>query len=60
MESGIVPISETLLQMYEDDIDVYWLAKGLYHFVEQLGKDIPRLIESAKNLLEKEDPDIYK
>lgn len=60
MDSGIVPISETLLQMYEDDIDVYWLAKGFYNLVQHFGKDIPRLIESTKNLLEKEDQDLYR
>ncbi|XP_077286491.1 TBC1 domain family member 7 [Arctopsyche grandis] len=60
MDCGMVPISRTLLQMYDDDVDVYWLAKGFYNFVEQFEKDIPKLIDSTKSLLEKEDQDLYR
>lgn len=46
--------------MFEDDTDVYWLTKGLYNFVQLFKQDIPRLADRTKQLLEKEDPGLYK
>lgn len=60
MDCGMVAIAEILSQMYHNDVDVYWLAKGIYKFVENSKCDIARLIDITKTLLEKEDQDLYK
>lgn len=46
--------------MFEDDTDVYWLAKGFYSVVSQFQQDIPKLADRTKILLEKEDSNLYK
>ncbi|GLV32708.1 neuronally altered carbohydrate [Carabus blaptoides fortunei] len=43
IEHGFVVIAQTLLQLFEDDTDVYWMAKGFYGIVEQFKPDIPKL-----------------
>lgn len=56
----MVAIADTILQMYHDDVDVYWLAKGIYKFVESSKNDVPRLIDMTKTFLEKEDQDLHR
>lgn len=60
IENGFTLISQSLLQMFEDDTEVYWLAKGFYRCVQQFHQDGPRLVERTKHLLEKEDLSLYK
>ncbi|KAL4703366.1 hypothetical protein ACJJTC_015444 [Scirpophaga incertulas] len=54
-----MPIVKTLLELYEDEVDVYWLAKNLTEVVKQMQKDLPKLKESFQSMLEKEDGDLY-
>lgn len=58
MNHGFIAIAQTLLQIFEDDTDVYWMAKGFYRIVEQFKQDIPKLVDMTLLILEKED--IYK
>lgn len=59
-ENGFTLISQSLLQMFEDDTEVYWLAKGFYGIVKQFQQDIPRMIDRTRFLLEKEDFNLYQ
>lgn len=60
MNHGFIAIAQTLLQIFEDDTDVYWMAKGFYHIVEQFKQDIPKLVERTLLTLEKEDYKLNK
>ncbi|KAL0811599.1 hypothetical protein ABMA28_009972 [Loxostege sticticalis] len=54
-----VPIVETLLELYDDEVDIYWLAKNLTEVVKQMQKDLPKLKEAFQTMLEKEDGELY-
>lgn len=60
MEHGFVVIAQTLLQLFEDDTDVYWMTKGFYGIVEQFKPEIPKLVDRTISILEKEDFHLYK
>lgn len=55
-----MPIVETLLELYDDEVDIYWLAKNLTEVVKQMQKDLPKLKEAFQTMLEKEDGELYK
>lgn len=59
-EKGFIPIVQSVIQFFDDETDVYWIAKSFYDNVHKFQNDIPKLIECSHNLLEKEDPDLYK
>lgn len=54
-----LPIAETLLELYTDEVDVYWLCKSLTEVVKQMQKDIHKLKEAFFAMLEKEDGELY-
>lgn len=55
-----IPIAKTLAQLYDDEVDVYWLSKSLTDIVQNMQKDLPKLKEAFQSMLEKEDKDVYK
>ncbi|KAJ8920268.1 hypothetical protein NQ315_011929 [Exocentrus adspersus] len=59
-EKGFVSIVQAMMQFFEDETDVYWLAKNFYENVDKFQADIPKLTECSYNLLEKEDAELYK
>lgn len=59
-DSVFVNITECLLQVFEYDMELFWMAKGFYSFTEKIAEEMPKLIELTHSLLEKEDPAIYK
>ena len=50
----------TLLELYDDEVDVYWLAKSLTDVVRNMQRDLPKLKEAFTTMLEKEDGDLFK
>lgn len=62
LQSGdtFVPIAETLLELYDDEVDIYWLAKSLTDVVKSMQKEMPKLKEAFLSMLEKEDGELYK
>ncbi|KAL3268741.1 hypothetical protein HHI36_007843 [Cryptolaemus montrouzieri] len=57
---GFCEIVQFLMPYYKEDAELYWLAKGFYYCVHSFDHDLPKLIEAVSNLLEKEEPIVYK
>lgn len=57
---SFINIVEVFMQFFEDDVDVYWLAKCFYDAIKKYEADIPKLLEASFHLLEKEDDVLYK
>lgn len=55
-----LPIVNTLLELYDDEVDVFWLAKSLTDVVRNMQRDLPKLKEAFTTMLEKEDGDLFK
>lgn len=58
-KKGFVPIVQAFNKFFEDDSDIYWMAKKFYDNVLKFEADIPKLIERSHSLLEKEDVSYY-
>ncbi|KAJ0170672.1 hypothetical protein K1T71_013444 [Dendrolimus kikuchii] len=54
-----VPIAETLLELYQEEVDVYWICKSLTEFVKNMQRDLIKLKEAFHTMLEKEDGELY-
>ncbi|KAH9632942.1 hypothetical protein HF086_002764 [Spodoptera exigua] len=54
-----IPIVNTLLELYDDEVDVYWLAKSLTDVVRNMQRELPKLKEAFITMLEKEDGDVF-
>lgn len=59
-KKGFIPIVHAFNNFFDDDTDVYWLAKNFYDIVLKFESDIPKLIEISHSLLEKEDISYFK
>lgn len=53
-------IVKCLMHFFDDDTDIYWIARKFYDKVVNMKTDIPRLIEATHNLFEKEDTELYR
>ncbi|XP_014365188.2 TBC1 domain family member 7 [Papilio machaon] len=54
-----LPIAKTLIELYDNEVDVYWLCKSLTEIVRNMQKDIPKLKEAFQSMLEKEDVELF-
>nr|XP_021190067.2 TBC1 domain family member 7 [Helicoverpa armigera] len=54
-----LPIVKTLLELYDDEVDVYWLAKTLTEVVRSMQRELPKLKEAFMTMLEKEDGELF-
>ncbi|XP_068625638.1 TBC1 domain family member 7 isoform X2 [Battus philenor] len=54
-----IPIARTLLELYHNEEDVYWICKSLTEIVRTMQKDLPKLKEAFQSMLEKEDVELY-
>jgi hypothetical protein len=57
---SMAAIPKALFYIFDDDLDVYWLARGFFICVEKFRKEIPKLIECTVACLEKEDQQLYR
>lgn len=53
-------IVQAFMQFFEDDVDIYWLARCFYDNIMKFEVDFPKLREASFNLLEREDNILYK
>lgn len=59
-KKGFILIVQTFNKFFDDDSDIYWLAKKFYDSILKFQADIPKLVERSHSLLEKEDGLFYK
>ncbi|PSN44323.1 hypothetical protein C0J52_09284 [Blattella germanica] len=59
LHQSLCLISQTLLNVFDNDVDIYWISKGFFQFVDKFYNDVPKLIEYTRNLLEKEDQELF-
>ncbi|PNF19492.1 TBC1 domain family member 7 [Cryptotermes secundus] len=52
-------ISQSLLNVFDNSVDIYWISKGFFQFVDKFYNDVPKLTEYTWNLLEKEDQILF-
>lgn len=53
-------ITEVILQISENDVEVYWIAKSFYQYSLEIAKDFEKLKELTFKLLKKEDHKLYR
>ncbi|EDS33685.1 TBC1 domain family member 7 [Culex quinquefasciatus] len=58
-ECSFVNITEVLLQVFENDIEIYWMAKGFHVLSEEIREEMGMLLDLTETILEKEDNGIY-
>uniref|UniRef100_A0A1B0CL08 TBC1 domain family member 7 n=1 Tax=Lutzomyia longipalpis TaxID=7200 RepID=A0A1B0CL08_LUTLO len=59
-EHNFIAISETLLQLFDNEVEIYWMAKKIYQITEDIEKDLPKLTTLTNSLLEKNNQDLYR
>nr|CAI5828651.1 unnamed protein product [Callosobruchus analis] len=59
-DNGFLPIVQSFMQFFDNNIDIYWLAKNFYDNVRKFQADVPKLVERTHILLEREDSAYYK
>jgi len=52
-------IADNLLDIFDNDVETYWICKGFYELTQKIVTEMPKLIELTKITFEKEDYDIY-
>lgn len=52
-------IPNALFNIFEDEVDVYWISKGFFQCVEKFHKEMPKLIDCTLNCLEMQDLELY-
>ncbi|XP_055380955.1 TBC1 domain family member 7 [Condylostylus longicornis] len=58
-ETQFVDIAETLLQVFESDVEIYWITKEFFQFTNEIRSEFSKLKELTLNILEKEDTTIF-
>ena len=59
LHQSLCLISQSLLNVFDNDVDIYWISKGFFQFVDKFYSDVPKLIEYTRNVLEKEDQELF-
>lgn len=62
IDHTFVDITEVLngSSISENDVDLYWIAKGFYDITREISRDFAKLKDLTYVLLEKEDNAIFK
>lgn len=58
--NGMFLISQSLLKIFDNDVDVYWISKGIFGCLILWHDSIQISIENAMILLKKEDSSLYR
>ncbi|GAB0096502.1 TBC1 domain family member 7 [Sergentomyia squamirostris] len=58
-ENNFISISETLLELFDNEVEIYWMAKKFYQITEDIEKDWTKLISLTHSLFEKNYLDLY-
>lgn len=59
-ESSFVTVAEVLTQISDNEVEVYWIAKGFYALTREITNDFAKLRELTVCLLQKQDGTLYK
>lgn len=59
-KKGFISIVQAFNNFFDEDSDIYWLAKKFYDNVLKFEAEIPKLVERSQSLLEKEDGVYFK
>ncbi|XP_055851903.1 TBC1 domain family member 7 [Episyrphus balteatus] len=58
-DNHFVEIAKVLLRMFENDVDVYWIAKEFYELTKVIKAELPKLKELTQTILKREDNLLY-
>lgn len=53
-------VAEVLTQISDNEVEVYWIAKGFYTLTREITNDFGKLRELTVCLLQKQDNTLYK
>lgn len=56
--SNFVTIASCLLEVFDNDVETYWICKGFHELTEQIAGELPKLIALTKVMLEQEDQEM--
>ncbi|XP_017083964.1 TBC1 domain family member 7 [Drosophila eugracilis] len=58
-DMNFIEIVRTLLQIFTDDVETYWIAKGFYKYTRELKKECVKLKEQTQIMLKREDQSLF-
>ncbi|XP_016981454.1 TBC1 domain family member 7 [Drosophila rhopaloa] len=58
-DTHFIEIMRTLLQIFNDDVETYWIAKGFYKYTRELKKECAKLKEQTHIMLKREDQSLF-
>lgn len=58
-ESYFCSITNVLLEIFDNDIETYWMAKSLYDYSEEVRLEMGKLSDLTYTILEKTDGGLY-
>lgn len=59
LHNGLFLISQSLLKIFDNDVDVYWISKGIFGCMMVWRDTIQTSVENTIMLLKKEDSSLY-
>ncbi|XP_058812200.1 TBC1 domain family member 7 [Topomyia yanbarensis] len=58
-DSPFCNITEVLLQIFDNDIEIYWMAKGFHEYSQEILEEMGKLSDLTNTILEKEDNGLF-
>ncbi|XP_019528560.2 TBC1 domain family member 7 [Aedes albopictus] len=58
-ESHFSNVTEVLLQIFDNDIEIYWMSKGFHEYSQEIIEEMGKLSDLTGTILEKEDNGLY-
>ncbi|XP_034130379.1 TBC1 domain family member 7 isoform X2 [Drosophila guanche] len=58
-DTHFIEIVRALLQIFTNDVETYWIAKGFYNYTRELKRECPKLKEQTQILLKREDLSLF-
>lgn len=58
-DNHFIEIVRALLQIFDDDVETYWIAKEFYQYTRELKKECTKLKELTQTLLKREDKELF-
>lgn len=59
-DRGFLPIVQTLMNLFDNEVEIYWLARNLYDNILKYEGDFMKLREISINVLNREEPELFK
>ncbi|XP_053687845.1 TBC1 domain family member 7 [Sabethes cyaneus] len=58
-ENPFSKITEVLLQIFDNDIEIYWMAKGFHEYSHEIQEEMGKLSDLTSTILDKEDNGMF-